>query len=114
VKITIQILRDIGLTIVEKIFKVNIHHLDKIESVKVEETLFSALISDKKVGDQLVFNGKTYVITGATSSNGTFHLKGLQTRGRSFINNRAKKLMTEAQFLDLRTNQIFLKEVDTA
>lgn len=96
----------------EKKLKFNIHNLEKIISYTIPPEIFYKTIKNKKIGEVINYENEEYTITGATSDNGTFHLKGQPLRGRVFVKNRKRKLMVESELLDDKTNQVFLIKVE--
>jgi len=96
---------------VEKKLKINLHQNEKIISIEVTDKERDSLILNKKIGDSVFFRNVNYLLTGATSSNGSFHFKDSELRGKAFIGKRTKKLMVESKYLDQKTNQIFLSPV---
>ena len=92
----------------ERKLKINFNKGDKIESVVITGNEISLLIKDVKIGDTLLFKDIEYIVTGATSENGSFHHPTVELRGREFFKKKNKKLMVESRYLNDKTNQIFL------
>lgn len=96
----------------ERKLKININKGKIVLSSLLLDKEADLFILNKKIGDKITYKDEEYLITGATSSNGSFHNLSSEVRGRVFIPGRLRKIMVQSKYLDQKTNQIFLTKIE--